>query len=309
MELQQQEIASLRLLGCEFLLQLQEQLQDYRRHFEPEVLFLAISVWRGLVQRLLLLPRMHQELCWRQGSLNKEKIRQGWGAVCDEWESHMLDTLQRILTVEAEPEKEEFSRRPEQRQTSVRKESSLQKSSWAWHLPEVLRGPSPLHDMLRYFILRSFLTSASRFLGPAVAELLRTGGEKNPERIERESSSLDEKVESSGTLTRLETDAEAEQDEVLCSLAKGVSSLRAHVQSELLLYSGGFASLLPLRGEHPLLVLTAAEAVLDCVVHLVIRCADKVAQDPEKQGLPARGGRALLAALTDFERLVEEVRD
>ncbi|KFG32876.1 hypothetical protein TGDOM2_242780A, partial [Toxoplasma gondii GAB2-2007-GAL-DOM2] len=54
-ELQQEEAAASQLLTLFFLLLLQNQLQDYRRFFEPASLAHALGLWRSLVRLLLQL--------------------------------------------------------------------------------------------------------------------------------------------------------------------------------------------------------------------------------------------------------------
>lgn len=301
-ELQQQEIASLQLLGRDFLLQLQQQLQDYRRYFEPQVLPLALSTWQGVMQRLLLLPAERNSR--GEGRGGKTKRADVWTKTPEGWVSCTLEALQREVGTYDQPE--------EQREHALaREEGTTQDGSWVWGLPALLRGPSQLHDMLRCFIYRSLSAAAGRFLGSHVSKLLKIvgeDGEMSRRALKRDGLPDDEISDTSAEPLGDGAQAEAEEDDILCGLANGIDSLRGHVQSELLLYSDVFAPLLPLRGEHPLLVLAAATGVLLSVVPLVLRCADKADEDPKKRGLPARGGRAVLSALAAFERLIDEVR-
>lgn len=301
-ELQQQEIASVQLLCCNFLLGLQHQLQDYRRHFEPQVLSLALSVWRSVVQQLLLAmprsqPKSGEDSCW-----DDAERRHAWPVVPEGWRHRVHSALRSKMASELtdgdEPQRQHGA-------GLVEATNGMKEGSWVWGLPGVLRGPTPLHDMLRCFIYRSLFAAAGRLVGPQVSKLMRTSDERGPN---REASSVDELSETAETIVDSGAQVEAEEDELLCALANGIEALRGHVQSELLLYSEVFASLLPLQGEHSLLVLAAAQTVLLSIVPLVSRCADRAAEDPERRGLPARGGQAVLRALAAFERLEDEVR-
>ncbi|KAL8448735.1 hypothetical protein Emag_003861 [Eimeria magna] len=308
-ELQQQEIASLQLLCSGFLVRLQQQLQDYRRHFEPQVLYLALSAWRGVAQRLLLLPLDEHQDAKRDPNVLEALKR-----------SVMVPGLQSgdngVLQQDGEEVGEEFAG------GRGRRDSAEDNMAWVWGLPEILRGPSPLHDMLRCFISRSLFAAAGRLLGPHVCKLLQLSGAGEKEAA-KAGSALDSQggaligkedagSEGGGGTMVLPAasgaEAEAAEDEVLRGLAGGIEALRSHVQSELLLYSEVFAPLLPLRGEHALLVLGAAEAVLLSVVPLILVCVDRAAEaDDDKRGLPARGGSAVLNALAAFERLTDEL--
>ncbi|CDJ61619.1 hypothetical protein, conserved [Eimeria maxima] len=343
-ELQQQEVSALQLLGSGFLLQLQEQLQDYRRHFEPQALSLALALWVRLAQRLVLLPSATQERQqqpqpqqhqhWNKldgGSLSEMGTRTlGVSSEAfSDWSRHTQEALQAAVDSGFGLGRRKSSReRGEALCGEDGERDGLEENVWVWGLPQILRGPSPLHDMLRCFVYRSLSAAAGRVLGPPVAALLQLAREEGPsvgggggaggnaatqggwgERgVEDQETRQAPTSSAPDAETRdAETEVETETDRVLCSLAQGINSLYSHVQSELLLYAPVFAPLLPLRGEQPLLVLAAAKAVLLTVLPLVSRCADMAAADPERKGLPAKGGRALLAALATFERLADQV--
>ncbi|KAL8271031.1 hypothetical protein Esti_005016 [Eimeria stiedai] len=327
-ELQQQEIASLQLLCSGFLARLQQQLQDYRRHFEPQVLPLALSAWRGVAQRLLLLPNDEQQNAKREHSVRG--VGSGWPGAPERWTLQVLGALKRSATASGLQSGDNSLLQQDDEDEAGedftggrgRRDSEEDSMAWVWDLPEILRGPSPLHDMLRCFISRSLFAAAGRLLGPHVCKILQLSGagEKEAARrgsvLDREGDALlgteDAGSERGGRAVVLPpasgVETEAAEDEALRGLAGGIDALRSHMQSELLLYSEVFAPLLPLRGEHALLVLRAAKAVLLSVVPLVLICVDRVAEaDDDKRGLPARGGSAVLNALAAFERLTDEL--
>ncbi|KAL8427941.1 hypothetical protein Efla_003455 [Eimeria flavescens] len=325
-ELQQQEIASVQLLCHGFLVRLQQQLQDYRRHFEPQVLPLALKAWQGVVQRLLLLPfAAEQQLRGDAGVGEAQASGSAWPVVSEEWRLQMLEALRQsvmaasgrrgsdiLQCADTEEGEEGEALCREGDEAMAGREGS---TGWVWALPAILRGPSVLHDLMRCFIYRSCLAAAGRLLGPHVSKLLRvtTEAEASARRArlvhgDDASSSATENDESDAAgFAASPEEEEAEEDEILRGLAAGIEALRSHVQSELLLYSPVFNQLLPLPGEHPLLVVAAAQSVLLSVLPLVLRCADRAAEDQERRGLPARGGSAVLSALTAFERLTDEL--
>ena len=323
-ELQEQEIAALQLLGSGFLLQLQEQLQDYRRHFEPQALSVALALYISLVQRLLLVPsvqqKQHQQRHdWKKGNgISFSEMGPGFlgisTAAFNEWLRRTRDSLQ--ISVDSGFEFVGGQQNVEEGGSACLKAADGDTSEdnvWVWGLPKVLRGPSGLHDMLRCFIYRSLSAAAGRLLGQPVAALLQLArGEDNrrgslEETTETQQRALTSSKSDEEAEIETDTETETETDRVLCSLAQGIRNLYTHVQSELLLYAPVFAPLLPLQGEQPLLVLAAAKAVLLSVLPLVSRCADQAAADPERKGMPAKGGQELLAALSAFDRLADEV--
>lgn len=309
-ELHQQEIASRQILCGDFLMRLHHQLQDYRRHFEPQVLSSAIYTWQGVLQRLLLLPQ-HQH--FKQESAYMEaRLSATWPAVPEGWKRQASEALRQLVCMEPAYADEEVQERQDLEQQTALERRTRREGNWVWTLPDVLRGPSLFHDLLRIFIYRSLFAGAGRLLGPHVSKLLQIASEDAARSQEEPHGDATAAADGSkplgeGGSRTSSAHEEAKDDEVLCGLARGIEALCAHVQSELLLYADVFVSLLPLKGEHTLLVLAAAKSVLLSVVPLVQRCADRAAEDCERRGLPARGGRAVLAALGSFERLTDEV--
>lgn len=330
MELQQQELASVQLLGASFLTLLQQQLQDYRRHFEPQVLPLALNAWRALLHQLLMvdalrdsgfrgsveawLPSLEFQKAWRRRTLDALTALHEQQD-CESPSSALSGSL---LALSRSPY---FGGGSFEGKTSPDGEGSLFPTSldvvsaaenWVWvaRLPAVLRGPSLLHDLQRSAVFQTLAAAASRCLAPALAAARSFRVDKSSASWRlRELAEQGAEAADPAELQRLLAESELEQGRLLEAFERGVQGLVAHVQSELLLYSHVFEPLLPLRGEHALLVLSAARALLAAALRqLFVAGASKLETLGEEVSVPLSGGGKLLSALETFEKLQTEVR-